>query len=263
MASKPKQIARYRHVYPAFWRDEKVIRLGLDEKAVALYCMTGPQSNRIGIFSFSPGAAAEDCATLPVTFARKFSNVVDTLRWRWDSTVRVLFIPTWWRWNQPANINCLKSALCDFAELPQTALRQEFAENIEYLKSTLHQTFHLTLALTYTQKPAHQEQEQEQNKEQEQGASACARPRGSSRFVKPTVEEVAAYCEERGNSVDPEAWMDHYTANGWRVGKNPMKDWKGAVRTWERNGFESGRTKSSGPGETAKALDLITMGDDE
>lgn len=56
----------------------------------------------------------------------------------------------------------------------------------------------------------------------------------SGRFHAPTREEVAAYCLERGNKVDPERWFDYYSSNGWRVGKNPMKDWKAAVRTWER-----------------------------
>lgn len=57
-----------------------------------------------------------------------------------------------------------------------------------------------------------------------------------ARFAKPTIEEVRAYCRERGNGVDAEAWYAHYEACGWKVGRNPMKDWKAAVRTWERNG---------------------------
>lgn len=54
------------------------------------------------------------------------------------------------------------------------------------------------------------------------------------RFTPPTVEEVEAYCFERNNKVDAERFVDYYTANGWKVGKNPMKDWKAAVRNWER-----------------------------
>ena len=54
------------------------------------------------------------------------------------------------------------------------------------------------------------------------------------RFVPPTVEEVRNYCYERNNNVDPERFVDYYTANGWVVGKNKMKDWKAAVRTWEK-----------------------------
>ena len=56
-----------------------------------------------------------------------------------------------------------------------------------------------------------------------------------NRFVKPTIEEVADYCNERNNSVDAEKFYDYYSSNGWKVGKNAMKDWKASVRTWEKN----------------------------
>lgn len=59
------------------------------------------------------------------------------------------------------------------------------------------------------------------------------------RFKPPTVDEVKAYCIERQNYVDAVRFIDYYTANGWKVGKNTMKDWKAAVRTWERNGYSA------------------------
>lgn len=55
------------------------------------------------------------------------------------------------------------------------------------------------------------------------------------RFTPPTLDEISDYCKERGNNVDAQRWLDYYTSNGWMVGKNHMKDWKAAVRTWERN----------------------------
>jgi predicted phage replisome organizer len=56
----------------------------------------------------------------------------------------------------------------------------------------------------------------------------------STRFTPPTLEEVQAYCIERGNNVDAERFIDFYSSKGWMVGKNKMKDWKAAVRNWER-----------------------------
>lgn len=56
----------------------------------------------------------------------------------------------------------------------------------------------------------------------------------TKRFVKPTVDEIREYCEERGNTIDPEQFFDFYESKGWVVGKSPMKDWKSCVRTWER-----------------------------
>lgn len=61
------------------------------------------------------------------------------------------------------------------------------------------------------------------------------------KFKKPSVEEVKAYCQERKNKVDPERFVDYYTAKGWKIGKQPMKDWKAAVRTWEKNNFENAK----------------------
>lgn len=68
-------------------------------------------------------------------------------------------------------------------------------------------------------------------------------PKNSKRFVKPSLDEVIAYCQERRNSVNPEKFIDYYESNGWKVGKNSMKDWKAAVRTWEKNSFQSNKPK--------------------
>lgn len=62
------------------------------------------------------------------------------------------------------------------------------------------------------------------------------------RFTKPTIEEVQAYCRERNNNVDAQKWYDHYSSNGWKVGRSKMVDWKAAVRTWERSG-DNGKRK--------------------
>lgn len=87
-----------------------------------------------------------------------------------------------------------------------------------------------------TEKEIDKEKDKEQEKEKE---------KYKRRFTKPTLEEVTAYCLERGKGVDPNKWYNHYSANGWMVGKNPMKDWKAAVRTWERSGDNGGSRSAS------------------
>ena len=67
-------------------------------------------------------------------------------------------------------------------------------------------------------------------------------PTKTKNFIPPTVEEVRDYCYERGNNVDPEQFVDFYTAKGWMLGKNKMKCWRSAVRTWERNEKEKPKT---------------------
>lgn len=65
-------------------------------------------------------------------------------------------------------------------------------------------------------------------------------------FVVPTVDEVKAYCNERKNNVDPEAFINFYASKGWMIGKNKMKDWKAAVRTWEKS--EKDKTSKANKG---------------
>lgn len=75
------------------------------------------------------------------------------------------------------------------------------------------------------------------NVSKEKKASAA-----STRFTPPTVEEVQAYCLERGNKVNAEQFVDFYAAKGWMIGKQKMKDWRACVRTWEKNDFGSGKS---------------------
>ena len=55
------------------------------------------------------------------------------------------------------------------------------------------------------------------------------------KFTPPPLDDVKSYCQDRKNKVDAARFVDYYTANGWRIGKTTMKDWRAAVRVWERN----------------------------
>lgn len=68
----------------------------------------------------------------------------------------------------------------------------------------------------------------------------------STAFVPPTLDEVKAYCLERGNNVDPQAFIDFYTAKGWLIGKNKVKDWRACVRTWENRDKQPNKPKDHG-----------------
>jgi hypothetical protein len=84
------------------------------------------------------------------------------------------------------------------------------------------------------------------------------------RFAAPTLDQVSEYCLERKNQVQPQAFIDFYASKGWVVGRSPMKDWKAAVRTWEKNNFGKGttnakpyRSRIDGINENARHLDRL------
>ena len=85
----------------------------------------------------------------------------------------------------------------------------------------------------------------EKEARKEEPLYACARTREAN-FVKPTVEEIAAYCRSRNNGLDPEQIWDFYESKGWFIGKTKMKNWRSAVRTWERRRREEQNAAASG-----------------
>lgn len=88
-------------------------------------------------------------------------------------------------------------------------------------------------------------QGQEQVQVQDKLSQEKVKKRESSAFRAPSVDEVRAYCSERGNDVDAEHFVAYYQSNGWKVGRNPMKDWKAAVRSWEKRDLERGEPKTT------------------
>lgn len=63
----------------------------------------------------------------------------------------------------------------------------------------------------------------------------------ATRFLPPTINDVKDYCKERNNSVDPQRFLDFYIAKNWMIGKNKMKNWKAAIRTWEKSEKQNSR----------------------
>jgi hypothetical protein len=79
--------------------------------------------------------------------------------------------------------------------------------------------------------------------------------RKRSVFVIPSIDQVFAYCQERKNKVIPQKFIDYYQSNGWKVGRNPMKDWKAAVRTWEQRDQVPARPS----GKTPAKIRVLSM----
>ncbi len=108
---------------------------------------------------------------------------------------------------------------------------------------------HVTITGSHATEEEREEDLDIKNKNNNMGdpADAPERKRSTRKpFIPPAVEEVRAYCTERGNSVDAEAFVDFYASKGWMIGKNKMKDWKAAVRTWEQGDKRKGVKNGGG-----------------
>ena len=103
---------------------------------------------------------------------------------------------------------------------------------------------HCNADVTQMKQLCNGEKEKEKEKDREIDSSASTTTK-RKRFEKPTLSEIKAYCIERGNKVDAQHFFDYYESNGWRVGKNSMKNWQAAVRTWERSEYRKPNSKKN------------------
>ncbi len=136
-----KDVGRYRRIFTRLWAHREFIALEEGERLLAFYLLTGPQTNRIGLFAFSPGRAAEDLKLTSEVFGQRFTVVLKAFGWQFDAEARVLWIPSWWTFNHPDNPKVLIGNLTDLCDVPASRLVAAFAARIETLPETLHQTF--------------------------------------------------------------------------------------------------------------------------
>ncbi len=101
---------------------------------------------------------------------------------------------------------------------------------------------------------------QPEGKPEHSSSSSSSSSSSKKIFIIPNIEDIAAYCRERKNTIDHDKFLNYYQSNGWMVGKNKMKDWKAAIRTWEGNS-DGRRQGNSGRGSGAQVDDWQGSGE--
>ncbi len=239
--------ARYRKIDPRIWTDEKFRQLAPDQQRIALYVLTA-QSNRIGFFSFSPGKASEDLGLTFKNFLKKFEHVCNAFGWLWDLESRVVYIPTWWKYNPPENANNVVGNLKDLDDLPQNTFLDKFSMNTRFLPETLVETFTQTLVKRYPERyhkrSPSQEQEQEQEQEEERGAVApTPTPVSNPSKTSPHPTNHVIYKGKRKHpaillTYEPEwferLWEHYPNGNGRKVAVEAWEKLKPDEETWDK-----------------------------
>ena len=245
-----------RIVDTSFWTDGKVDEFTPEDKYFMLYLLTNPFTTQLGIYEIS---------IKQVAFQLGYSvDAVNALIDRFSNKYGVIAYSK--ATNEIAIKNFLRHSIikggapvrdCLIKEMRKVKNKDLIAKVFLNIKDSddLNETVKKIIAeyeekngvLNYSNKKQNENENENDNDVSYHDSyndsfnDSFNKPT-RKRFTPPTIEEVQAYCRERQNGVDAERFIDYYTSNGWLVGKNKMKDWKAAVRTWERNGFGNKQT---------------------
>lgn len=123
----------YRKIYTRIWNSPEYRAMPDAGKVMTLYLLSGPQTNRVGLFKLSLAQAGEDLHK-PVTQVRRLlETVCRAFDWLYDDDAQVFFVPTWWEYNHVENPKNLKGYLTDLNDMPRTALVTKFCESVEHI----------------------------------------------------------------------------------------------------------------------------------
>lgn len=206
-------MATYRTVHLSFWTDSKVDDdFTPEDKYFFLYLLTNPHTNLCGCYEISMKQMVRETGYNEDTVKRLLNRMEYTHNVvQYDAATKEVFIPNWGKYNWCNSPKTKEGAVKDVSFIKSERFKKALSDTL-----CIPYVYPMYTSVTDT-------------------VTDTVSVSDTGRSKHPTTEEVRAYCQERGNHVDAERFVDYYTANGWKVGKNPMKDWKAAVRTWERN----------------------------
>lgn len=241
-------MAIYRTVHMTFWTDPKVDDdFTPEDKYFYLYLLTNPHTTLCGCYEISMKQMVRETGYNEDTVKRLLKRMEYTHGViQYDQKTKEVFIPHWGRYN--------------WCNSPKT--KERAVKDIETVKSErFRRALSDTLSIPYPYPMGYPIHTSDTDTDTDTD---------SVKKKHPTVEEVRAYCEERGNKVDPETFVDFYESKGWLIGKNPMKDWKAAVRTWERSESKQNRARKNNTllnyqekGESHANLNDITFSEED
>ena len=243
-------MAIYRTVHITFWTDPKVDDdFTPEDKYFYLYLLTNPHTTLCGCYEISMKQMVRETGYNEDTVKRLLKRMEYTHGVaQYDQKTKEVFIPHWGKYNW-VDSNTTRTGVARNASTVKSARFRKAFFDMGYPIDApyIPHTYPTVVSDTDTDTDSDS---------------------GYSKKKHPTVEEVRAYCEERGNKVDPETFVDFYESKGWLIGKNPMKDWKAAVRTWERSDTSRSRKNNTllnykEKGKSHDNLNDITFSEDE
>ena len=234
-------MAIYRNVQLSFWTDNKVEDdFTPEDKYFYIYLLTNPQTNICGCYEVSYSQMTRQTGYNKETIDRlfdRFENVHKVIRYNRE-TKEVLLI-NWYKYNWSKSEKTLVGVENVAKHIKSDDFRNYLFEVINCIRNdTPIMGYICPIQASVSDTDADTDTDSvsvsitdADNKASRKGKKTTEK--AEKRFIPPTVEQVEQYCIERNNTVDAQKFVDFYESKGWFVGKNKMKDWKAAVRTWE------------------------------
>ena len=220
-------MAGYRNISVSFWTDSKVDDdFTPEDKYFYLYLMTNPHTTICGCYEISMKQMERETGYNTDTVKRVIRRLQESHHViRYCSETKEILIINWYKYNWPQSQKVRSAVVSVASHIKHEPFKKYVMDMV---------SIRYGYGMDTTDTVTETESVPETETLTEDSIYSANKSRTRKKFEIPTVEDVESYCRERGNHVDAKAFCDYYESNGWIVGKTAMKDWKAAVRRWER-----------------------------
>ena len=208
-------MALYRNVQISFWTDSKIDNdFTPDDRYYLLYLLTNPHTNLCGCYEISTRQMVYETGLSNDKIRTLLERITNIHRMAiYDVESREILILNWHKYNWNSSPKFLTALRKEIEQVKCDDFRQYLTDVLNGEDTvSIQNRYGIEAPVTVT--------------------DTDSAPKKSATFKPPTEEEVRAYCQERNNNINPESFVDFYQSKVWKVGSNPMKDWKATVRGW-------------------------------
>ena len=245
-------MAIYRSIQTSFWTDARIVDdFTPEDKLFYLYLMTNPHTNLSGCYEISVSQVVMEVGISKQKvheLIKRMDEEFGVIKYS-ESTKEILLI-NWHKYNWTNSSKYRKALLAEIEKIKNKEFHDYLKGLFDGIDTVsigyqygidtvseesgypMHTPITNTLSITDTDTITNSDSDNGNSKKIKQ-------------FIPPTLEEVEAYCKERGNNINPQSFVDFYSSKGWMVGKNKMKDWKACVRTWEQRSRDNTQPRQS------------------
>lgn len=226
-------MAVYRNISMNFWTDAKVVDdFTPEDKYFMLYCLTNPYTNLCGCYEISIKQMIRDTGYNEETIDKLIERLSKYNVIRYSKINKELYIINWFKYNWTKSEKLDKPLLEEIKNIKTQEFKKELSDlynNRDTVSIPYIYTIDTTVSVSVTDSVT------------DTVSVSNKKSNKNSKFIKPTIEEIQEYCNERKNNIDAEHFYNFYESKGWKVGNQPMKNWKASIITWEKKNKENNK----------------------
>lgn len=231
-------MSKYNPLYHSIWTDSQFEEYSIEKKLLFIFLLTNHLTHKSGIYKITIKQISFYTDLDKYLINELINELIEESKIKFDSQNGIIFIKNLYKYQKGMikNRKVMLLSLKKHYDLIESTFWQDFFDiykDDDVINFFINEIINGSLMIHQLYINNNINNNKNINKDNNKDEPKRKKVK---QFKKPLIEEIREYCNEILANIDPQGFFDYYESNGWKVGKNPMKDWKATVRSWKSRG---------------------------